>query len=96
MTMQLRLYTINQGQLQQFAKEWEEKIRPLRESLGFQVTAAWLLQETNQFVWVLNYDGADWAEKDAAYYISPERLAMNPDPARFIARTEEYFAENIS
>ena len=94
MKTQLRIYTINRGQLHQFAKEWEEKIRPLRESLGFQVAAAWLLEETSQFVWLLIYDGPQpWETLDAAYYTSPTRLAMNPNPARLIARAEEYFAE---
>lgn len=96
MTTQLRIYTINRGQLQQFAKEWQAQIRPLRESLGFQVTAAWLLEETSQFVWVLSYDGPeDWGTLDAAYYASPTRLAMNPNPARLIARAEEYFADPL-
>jgi hypothetical protein len=31
MATQLRIYTINRGQLRQFAREWGEKIRPLRE-----------------------------------------------------------------
>lgn len=96
MTTQLRIYTINRGQLHQFAREWDEKIRPLRESLGFKITAAWLLEETSQFAWVLSYDGPeDWETKDNAYYNSPTRLAMDPNPARLIARAEEYFAEFV-
>jgi hypothetical protein len=94
MPTQIRIYTINRGQLQQFAKEWDEKIRPLRESLGFKVSAAWILEETNQFVWILSYDGPEqWDTLDAAYYASPTRLQMDPNPARLIARAEEYIAE---
>ena len=96
MTTQIRLYTINRGQLQQFAKEWQENIRPLREELGFQVGGGWLIEETSQFLWRLSYDGPDWAEKDAAYYASPKRLAMDPNPARLIARAEEYFVEHVT
>jgi hypothetical protein len=96
MTKQVRIYTINRGQLQQFAREWREKILPLRQELGFAVSGAWLLEETSQFVWVLSYEGPDaWEAKDVAYYTSPQRRAMDPDPARLIARVQEYFAEEI-
>jgi hypothetical protein len=96
MTTQLRIYTINQGQLRQFAREWREKIQPLREQVGFTIGDAWLVEETNQFFWLLSYDGPeDWESKDAAYYASPARKAMDPNPARLIARAEEYFAENF-
>lgn len=96
MTTQIRIYTINRGQLGQFVQEWEEKIRPLRQEIGFEVGGGWLLEETNQFVWLLSYDGPEsWAKKDAAYYTSPTRLEMVPNPARLIARAEEYFAESV-
>jgi hypothetical protein len=95
-TTQLRIYTINRGRLFQFAEEWQEKIRPLRQELGFRIDGAWLLEETNQFVWLLSYDGPEaWATLDNAYYASPKRLAMDPNPARLIARAEEYFTESV-
>lgn len=97
MTKQVRIYTINRGQLQQFAREWREKILPLRQELGFAVSGAWRLEEASQFVWVLSYEGADsWEVRDAAYYASPQRRAMDPNPARLIARAEEYFAEEVT
>lgn len=96
MQEQIRIYTINKGGLQQFVAEWQEKIRPLREKLGFKVTAAWAIESTNQFVWIQCYDGEKtWQELDAAYFASDERRAMQPDPARLIARMENYFAENV-
>ena len=94
MASQIRIYTINRGQLHQFAQEWREMIRPLRLELGFQIGGAWLVEETSQFVWLLSYDGpGNWETVDAAYYSSPKRLAMAPNPARLIARAEEYFVE---
>ena len=95
MLVQLRIYTINRGALQAFAQEWEASIRPLREKLGFQVLGAWMVKETNQFVWLLAYEGpGDWNDKDRAYYDSEQRRAMVPDPARHIARVEQYFVES--
>lgn len=96
MITQLRIYTINKGALHQFAQEWNDNIRPLREKLGFRILGAWTIQSTNQFVWILGYDGpVSWEDRDQAYFNSKERLAMNPNPARNIARMEEYFIETV-
>lgn len=97
MPTQLRLYTINRGCLDQFAEEWRAKVLPLRNQQGYQVLRSWKLPETNQFVWVLHYDGPlNWAEAEAAYYGSAARSAMDPNPARLIARAEEYFIEDFT
>ena len=96
MTSQLRIYTINRGQLQQFAKEWKEKVFPLRLEHGFKIEAAWTIESTNQFVWLINYDGIeDWQAKEEAYYSSAERKSMDPNPARFIARPEHFEVERV-
>ena len=96
MTTQLRIYTINREALHQFAQEWNDHIRPLREKLGFKILGAWTVASTNQFVWIMGYDGpGSWKELDQAYFNSDERRAMNPNPARNIARMEEYFMETV-
>lgn len=94
MTVQLRIYTINKGALQTFAREWEEKIKPLRIKLGFSIDGAWTVEATNQFVWIMSYDGPHaWADLDRAFFDSEERRAMTPDPARNIARMENFFMD---
>ncbi len=93
---QLRIYTINRGALEQFSREWNDHIRPRREKLGFKVLGAWTVASTNQFVWIMGYDGPkSWEELDRAYFDSPERHAMDPNPARNIARMEEYFMNKV-
>jgi hypothetical protein len=63
---------------------------------GFKIPAAWLIRETNQFVWLLSYDGPEeWQDKEVTYYDSPERLTMHPDPAQLIARNETYDLEDV-
>lgn len=95
MQMQLRIYTINRGALQMFAEEWKTNIYPLRIKIGFRVLNAWTIEATNQFVWLLAYDGPEtWEAKDQAYFESDERKAMVPDPARHIARVEQYFVKS--
>jgi hypothetical protein len=97
MKQQLRIYTINKGALEQFVTEWREKLVPLREKHGFRVLEAYTLPSTNQFVWTMAFDGtdADWESADKAYFASPERLSMQPDPGRLIARMENIFAARV-
>ena len=86
---QLRDYRIQPGALNQWIKEWEEKVRPLREQLGFTVVGAWTIEEENRFVWILSWNGAgSLHDADRAYYESPERAALAPDPARLIVASE--------
>jgi NIPSNAP protein len=95
MPVQLRIYTVNKGALAQFTQEWDREIRPVREKLGFRVLGAWTCETTNQFIWLMGYDGPEsWEARDKAYFNSPERKAMQPDPARHIARMEQYFVES--
>jgi hypothetical protein len=96
MATQLRIYTINKGSLNQFAAEWRDMIAPLRQKLGFEIPGAWTNEATNQFVWLLRYDGPGaWEEQDNSYFASEERKAASPDPARLIARVEAYFVEAV-
>ena len=96
MSIQFRIYTINRGCLHQFAEEWRAKVLPLRIEHGFRIHEAWTIEETNQFAWLISYEGHEsWEAKEQAYYSSIDRTAMEPNPARLIARAEEYFIESI-
>ena len=88
MEWQLRIYTINDGALQDWLEEWRAHVAPLRRRLGFRVVGPWV--DDNTFVWLLGYDGEDgFAAADARYYVSPERTSIEPDPARHIAKAEQ-------
>ena len=85
---QLRMYTIRPGEMAAWLEEWGAQIAPLRRRLGFEILGAWTA-ESDQFIWILRYKGPKtWEEADAAYYASSERTAMQPDPARHIAKSE--------
>ncbi|MGE5224801.1 MAG: NIPSNAP family protein [Omnitrophica WOR_2 bacterium] len=93
---QLRIYTINRGKMAEFVRLWRQGIAPIREKIGFRIVGAWVIKETNQFAWLLNYDGPEeWAVKDREYFDSPERRELKPDPAQWIARTEQYFVDPV-
>ncbi len=93
---QIRIYTINRGKMDEFVRVWKKGIAPIRQKIGFEILGAWVNRETNQFIWVIGYDGPEeWAAKDQEYFKSPERKKLKPDPALLIARTEQYFLEAI-
>lgn len=85
-TIQLREYAIKPGQLETFAKVWANGVKPLRTKMGFTVEGAWTIPAEEKFVWIVSYDGPDgWEAANTRYYGSPERKALDPDPASFIA-----------
>jgi NIPSNAP len=94
---QLRIYAIHPGEMTAWLDEWKRLIAPLRQKHGFEILGAWTVDEGNRFVWILRYDGPKrWEEADAAYYASPERAAMQPDPARHIAKSEHWLMTGVA
>lgn len=88
MQYQLRMYTVKPGAMAAWLDEWSRLICPLRRALGFEVLGAWVTEE-DRFVWILAYAGEKpWDEADAAYYASPARAALDPDPARHLTNAE--------
>jgi NIPSNAP len=87
MATQLRDYRIRAGELDRFIDEWRARVAPLRRANGFDILAAWTVPEEDRFIWLLAHPGDldEFREADAAYYASPERAALDPDPARLIA-----------
>jgi NIPSNAP len=89
---QLREYTVKPGEMQEWLGEWRSKIVPLRERHGFEVLGAWTVDSTDQFIWIISYNGPkSWEDANDDYYSSPERKAMDPDPARHLAKTDTRF-----
>jgi NIPSNAP protein len=83
---QLRDYRITDGSLDQFVAAWQRHLAPLRRELGFTISGAWTVDGESRFVWLLTYPG-DWdafEEADRRYFASPQRAALDPDPARLI------------
>jgi hypothetical protein len=92
MRFQLREYRIEDGRLDDFVLEWRELVLPLRLSMGFGVFGPWVEREASRFVWIVGYDG-DIRAANEAYYSSPERHAMDPDPARLVADVRQVWLE---
>jgi hypothetical protein len=95
--VQLRRYTVAAGQMERWVGEWRERVVPLREAHGFEVVGAWVVEGSDEFVWVIANDGSrTFEEADAAYYASPERVGMDPDPARYLVEVRADFVREVS
>jgi hypothetical protein len=76
--------------VEEFLDAWLPQVPPLRRRFGFHVVGAWVVEGEDELVWILGYDGADgFAAADARYYASPERTAMDPDPAQWFETAED-------
>ncbi len=84
MEWRLRDYRIDPANFERFVAAWVAGVLPMRRRFGFRVLA-WSLPEQSRFVWLLGYAGpGSLADADAAYYASPERQAVDPEPAQWV------------
>jgi hypothetical protein len=90
MTWQLRLYGVRDGEWDTWVREWREHILPLRLAGGFEVLGPWRTED-GRFAWLIGHE--DFGAADAAYYASPERTALQPDPARHLTEIETTLLE---
>lgn len=96
-TWQWRRYTVQEGMLDQFIKEWEEHLVPLRLKFGYQVHQAWRLPEADSLLWLVSYEGPkSWEEVFEEFRTSDDRKAIEPDPARLLVKAEAWIAEPAS
>ena len=63
MKAQIRMYTINKGELDNFIKHFKEETKPIHDKVGWPVVASWVNRPQNEFIWVRTY--ADEADRDA-------------------------------
>ena len=63
MLAQVRIYTINRGQLDAFLQHFKEETMPLHEQIGIPIVGTWVNRPQNEFIWVRTF--ADAADRDA-------------------------------
>ena len=94
MRYQLRVYRVKEGELDEWLAEWRDHVLPLRRAHGFEVLGPWVVRGENRFVWIIGH--GDFEAANEAYYASPERRALDPDPARHLAETEAWLMDPVS
>lgn len=94
MEYQIRRYRIEPGEMDRFVELWKEQVVPLRKEFGFSVHGAWVIEDSNDFLWIIGYDGpGGMIAGNEAYYASEERRSMSPDPAVLIGESTHDLAK---
>ena len=97
MEYQVRRYRIIDGKMDDFVELFEKQLVPIREAVGFTVESAWRLDDTHEFMWIVGYGGDDgFAAAEAAYYASPARDSVDPDPLTYIAEVNTSMATRLA
>ena len=62
----------------------------------------WLITPASSFRWIRRdevldrtYGPLSWEEANVAYYASPERAAVHPDPAQYIAEARHHLGRPV-
>jgi hypothetical protein len=93
---QLRVYRIAPGHIDDFVQAWTLGVLPLRRKLGFEIDA-WTEIDGDRFVWLVRWRGhGSLADADAGYYASPERMALEPDPAQWIVSNDTFDLRDVT
>ena len=63
MISQIRIYTINKGEMENFLRHFKEDIVSLHQKIGVPIVGAWVNRPQNEFIWIRSYK--DKAELEA-------------------------------
>ena len=76
-TVQLRRYRVVDGELDAFVDWWRSRLLPARVAYGFTLESAYVVPDTDEFVWAVSAEGdaEAFGRLDAAWAASPERAA---------------------
>jgi hypothetical protein len=67
MLSQIRIYTINKGEMDAFLKHFKE-VMAVHERIGVPIVGTWVNRPQNEFIWVRTYkDKADLEAKGKAF-----------------------------
>ena len=68
MLSQIRIYTINKGEMDNFLKHFKEDVMAVHERIGVPIVGTWVNRPQNEFIWVRTYkDKADLEAKSKAF-----------------------------
>jgi hypothetical protein len=68
MISQIRIYTINKGEMDNFLKHFKGEVMAVHERIGVPIVGAWVNRPQNEFIWVRTYkDKADLEAKSKEF-----------------------------
>jgi hypothetical protein len=85
---QLRQYVVEPGKMDDLVAIFPAVVEA-RQTAGFRVIGVWTVPEENRFIWIVATDHPEGIEgATQAYYTSPERAAITPEPSELLAEIE--------
>ncbi|WP_438855409.1 hypothetical protein [Agromyces sp. M3QZ16-3] len=97
-TIQLRRYTLVDGEYDAFVAWWNEWMPRVRPEAGFAIEFAYGIRETNEFVWAVSAPGdADaFRTLEAEYLASEERAAAFDGVPQRVAAYDIVLADDVA
>jgi hypothetical protein len=87
MQAQIRIYTINKGEMDAFLEHFQTEVLPLHKAIGWDVVSTWVNRPQNEFIWVRTHiDADDLAAKTKAF--QDKRAEMNITLGANVAKME--------
>ena len=89
MLAQIRLYTINKGEMDDFLKNFQQVVIPLHERVGLPILATWVNRSQNEFIWIRGFENPEDRERKLkAFRESPEMADVRSKVATKVAKME--------
>jgi hypothetical protein len=97
-TIQLRRYTLVEGEYDAFVAWWEDWMPRVRPAAGFEIEFAYGLPATNEFVWAVSAEGDEDAflALEKAYLASDARAEAFAGVPQRIAQSQTTFATRFA
>ncbi|WP_240659013.1 hypothetical protein [Microbacterium sp. CPCC 204701] len=95
-TIQLRRYTLVEGEYDAFVDWWQRWMPKVRPAAGFEIEFAYGLRETNEFVWAVSAPGdeAAFLDREKTYMASDARAeAFDGVPQRVAVHDVRFVTE---
>ena len=87
MAAQVRIYTINRGEMDAFLKHFEAEVIPLHERVDWPILASWVNRSQNEFIWIrAHVDAADLEAKAKA--LQEQRAELGIQLGQHVAKME--------
>ncbi len=97
-TIQLRRYTLVEGEYDAFLAWWKEWMPHVRPAAGFTIEFAYGLPETNEFVWAVSAEGDQdaFVALEKTYMASDGRAAAFDGVPQRVAEYNVRFVDEIA
>ena len=97
MISQLRTYTVNKGQMDQWVKHFNEVLMPLIREQDITLDGVWVSEDKTQFIWIRTFEDAeDMSKKEAALWGTAKWGSIVDYTRSFLARQTVKIMEPVS